>query len=228
MYDLLGLQWKGVPFMTSGNVTYAGTSDIYGFLHSGSSLEEVGPTGEDFDIWSNGDQSQSFNEWYGARKKAAWDAGFANPAAARDAGYLLIKRDYGVDVAGFYVKKGEKNHTYIYLNHLNLINPDFPKYYGGTAPIPGFFKANPIKILSAAKKISKVLFTKRLPKGLKKIPKQIKRIDIPKIKNGKIPHNGEPHIHLKDGRAFYLDGKWRHGDGSVPQKVLKFINFFLN
>jgi len=57
------------------------------------------------------------------------------------------------------------------------------------------------------------------------MPKQVNRIDIPKLDpNGNPLHGQQTHIRLKDGRALNMDGTWKHGSGEVPKAVLNWIN----
>jgi len=75
------------------------------------------------------------------------------------------------------------------------------------------------------------LNTGRLAKVLRNLvrrgsgPKGVKRVDIPKLDaNGNPIFGQKPHIHLKDGRAYNLDGTWKHGSGTLPNRIMKWIN----
>ncbi len=55
------------PVIVQENASYAGTSDLLGFLGVGTSLGTSGPTGEDYDAFMSmggGGDGSSFSEWY--------------------------------------------------------------------------------------------------------------------------------------------------------------------
>ncbi len=55
------------PVIVQENASYAGTSDLLGFLGVGTSLGTSGPTGEDYDAFismGGGGDGSSFSEWY--------------------------------------------------------------------------------------------------------------------------------------------------------------------
>ena len=89
----------------------------------------------------------------------------------------------------------------------------------GDAPCPNFAKIGKVKdVMKLAKRL------KKFRKSNTSVQRVIKRIDIPQIKDGAIPFNSRPHVHLQDKRAFYFDGTWRHGSGNIPRDVIKWIN----
>ncbi|WP_373275005.1 DUF6443 domain-containing protein [Parapedobacter tibetensis] len=88
---------------------------------------------------------------------------------------------------------------------------------GGTAPTPGMPKLNPTNALKLGKALKSLT-----RKG--NMPKQVDRVDIPKLDpSGNPIHGQQTHIHLNDGRALNMDGTWKHGSGEVPNAVLKWI-----
>ncbi len=65
--DIAGLAYMPTPVIVQGNASYAGTSDLLGFLGVGTSLGTSGPTGEDYDEFismGGGGDGSSFSEWY--------------------------------------------------------------------------------------------------------------------------------------------------------------------
>jgi hypothetical protein len=92
----------------------------------------------------------------------------------------------------------------------------------GTAPIPNFGKVKNVKNMwTLAKKLRKSAFKNQGPQS-------VNRVDIPgKGINGETIHNQMPHVHLKDGRAFNLDGTWKHGEGNISNQIINWLNKFL-
>jgi RHS repeat-associated protein len=89
---------------------------------------------------------------------------------------------------------------------------------GGVAPSGAFGKLSPKDALKLAKTLKNLL-----RKG--RAPKEIDRIDIPKtdFTTGVPVHGQQPHIEFKDGRALNFDGTWKHGEGEITNKIVKWI-----
>jgi hypothetical protein len=99
-------------------------------------------------------------------------------------------------------------------------NPIGPSPITGTTPVPNF----------SAVKIKDILKTSQaLQKAARKgrAPKEIDRVDIPKLDpNGNPIWGQKPHVHYKEfpKRAFNLDGTWKHGEGTISNKIIEWIN----
>jgi len=50
-------------------------------------------------------------------------------------------------------------------------------------------------------------------------PKEVSRFD-----RGDPSHGEKPHIHLRDKRALNYDGTWKHGQGSVSNKLAEWLD----
>ncbi len=97
------------------------------------------------------------------------------------------------------------------------INPATIK--GGTPPgMIGFTKLSPKDLFKLARIMKSLVIKGRAPS-------QIQRIDTPTFDpKGNVLHGEQIHIHLQDGRALKTDGTWKHGEGTVPNKVVEWIN----
>jgi RHS repeat-associated protein len=94
----------------------------------------------------------------------------------------------------------------------------YNNYIGGVAPSGAFGKLSPKDALKLAKTLKNLV-----RKG--RAPKEIGRIDIPKtdFTTGAPVHGQQPHIEFKDGRALNFDGTWKHGEGELTNKIVKWI-----
>lgn len=58
-------------------------------------------------------------------------------------------------------------------------------------------------------------------------PRGVQRIDKVNMVAGKRLHNGQPELHLTDKRAINMvDGTWKHGNGTVPNRIMNWIESF--
>jgi hypothetical protein len=89
---------------------------------------------------------------------------------------------------------------------------------GGVAPVPSLSKFNPRDIVKLGKTLRKLQ-----KKGIK--PLKVDRVDnlIKTDPMGNPLFGQKPHVHLKDGRAFHLDGTWKHGEGDICKSIVDWI-----
>ena len=89
-------------------------------------------------------------------------------------------------------------------------------YYGGTVPTPSFATGQ------QAFKLGKAL-NKMFRRG--QAPRSVTDVHLPSLNtNGTgYVHGQQPHIHF-DNKALNLDGTWKHGEGAVPSRIIRWIN----
>jgi RHS repeat-associated protein len=88
------------------------------------------------------------------------------------------------------------------------------KFTSGTAPDVG---AGGLGNLKKARQLRNLIRKGNAPSG-------IDRLDIPGLdRAGNVIHGQKPHIHFGD-RALNLDRTWKHGSGSIPKWLDKWLN----
>jgi len=135
-----------------------------------------------------------------------------------------IYLDEGGDT--FILQNGERVYDFELDNGWVVAPYEGSTEYTGTAPVPGFKGPNNLpKAMKAAKKIYKAIRTGRLSSKIRRHVKRVDRVNYDR--SGKPLHNGQPELHLKDGRSINLNsGTWKHGEGTLPTKVLEWLNSF--